>query len=308
LARGVNPTKIENTDKLLPRLAQMFAGWKKADPPTIKKLPIAVDIPELLSALGASPGANELDKAIGDLALIAFYYLLRVGEYTIKGNRNTTKQTVQFRVEDVTFFRRDNNGHLRQLSRFASLAEILSADSATLKLDNQKNGWKGVCIHQEANGDPIHCPVRALGRRIAHIRTNTADRSTFLSAFFVNKTRFDVTDKDIRNSLKQAARALEYPEQKGIPIDRVDTHSLRSGGANALSLAGFSDRDIQKMGRWRSETFKEYIREELACFSEGMSKKMKLRFAFVNIAGGVYTDITEQVVPLPYNTQFAIAA
>ena len=118
----------------------------------------------------------------------------------------------------------------------------------------------------------------------------------------------DVTDNDIRLSLKQAARALQYPEQKGIPIDRVDTHSLRSGGANALSLAGFSDREIQKMGRWRSATFKEYIREELACFSEGMSKQMRHRFAFVNIVGGVYSDITDQVVLLPYNTPFAVAA
>ena len=78
---------------------------EKADPPTVKKLPIAIDIPELLSAMGHFTDANELDRAIGDLVLVAFYYLLRVGEYTIKGGRNNTKQTVQFRVQDVTFFK-----------------------------------------------------------------------------------------------------------------------------------------------------------------------------------------------------------
>ena len=57
-------------------------------------------------------------------------------------------------------------------------------------------------------------------------------------------------------ALKFETTALNYPYLKGIPIDRVDTHSLRSGGANALLLAGYSDRDIQKMGRWRGETFK----------------------------------------------------
>ena len=258
--------------------------------------------------MGLAPGANQLDQAIGDLVLIAFYYLLRVGEYTIKGSRNNTKQTVQFRVQDVTFFKRDAAGRLKQLSRFASNDDILGADSATLKLDNQKNGWKGVCVHQEANGKRYHCPVRALGRRTVHIRSNTSDTSMFLSAFFVDTARFDVTDRDIRNSLKQAASALQYPLLKGIPISRIDTHSLRSGGANALSLAGYSDRQIQKMGRWRSATFKEYIREELACFSEGMSKQMRRRFSFVNISGGVYTDVTEQVLPLPYYTQIAMAA
>ena len=63
-------------------------------------------------------------------------------------------------------------------------------------------------------------------------------------------------------ALKFATNVLNYPSLKGIPIDRVDTHSLRLGGSNTLSLAGYSDRDIQQMGRWRGETFKEYIREE----------------------------------------------
>ena len=234
LARGVNPTKVEQTNNLLPRLAQMMAGWKKADPPTVKKLPVAIDVPEFVADIGLAPGANELDKAIGDLTLIVFYYLLRVGEYTIKGNRNNTKQTVQFRVQDVTFFKRDQNGRLWQLSRASRDDQILTADSATLKLDNQKNGWKGVCIHQEHNGDAHHCPVRALGRRYVHIRNNTHDSSTFLSAFFVNTARFDVTDRDIRCSVKRAARELHYPSLKGIPVERIDTHSLRSGGANAL--------------------------------------------------------------------------
>ena len=25
-----------------------------------------------------------------------------------------------------------------------------------MKLDNQKNGWKGVCVYQEADGDPLN--------------------------------------------------------------------------------------------------------------------------------------------------------
>jgi hypothetical protein len=39
--------------------------------------------------------------------MIAFYYLLQVGEYTVKGSRNNTKQTVQFKYEDVTFFKKN---------------------------------------------------------------------------------------------------------------------------------------------------------------------------------------------------------
>ena len=61
------------------------------------------------------------------------------------------------------------------------------------------------------------------------------------------------------------------------------------------------------MGRWRSATFKEYIREELACFSKGMSRNMKQKFGFVNISGGLYHDITTTMIQKPYE-HFATAA
>ncbi|KAK1732566.1 hypothetical protein QTG54_016707 [Skeletonema marinoi] len=89
-----------------------------------------------------------------------------------------------------------------------------------------------------------------------------------------------------------AAAALDYPSCKGIPIDRIDTHSLHCGGANALALSGYSDRQIQKMGRWRSATFLEYIKESLFESSAGMSTNMKRSFNFVNVEGGVFRDIT----------------
>ena len=307
LANGYNPTKIAGSDKLLPRLAQMLDGWKEEDPPTLKKLPVEADIPEYIATIGYQSTSTPKEQAIGDLMIIAFYYLLRVGEYTTKAKRENSKRTVQFKIEDVTFFQKDEKGVLRQLPRSAADKTLMNAASATLKLDNQKNGWKGVCIHQERNGDDITCPVRALARRVIHIRNNMTNWRTTISAIFNKSVRHDVTDKDIRSSIKYAAEMLQYPELKGIPVERVDTHSLRSGGANALSLSGYSDREIQKMGRWRSATFKEYIREELACFSKGMSKNMKRKFGFVNIAGGVYHDITATVINEPYEI-FATAA
>ena len=67
------------SDKLLPRLQQMLDGFRKADPPTTKQLPVEVDVPEYLVDLGQDPEARELDQAIGDLVMIAFYYLLWIG-------------------------------------------------------------------------------------------------------------------------------------------------------------------------------------------------------------------------------------
>ncbi len=97
---------MTGSKKILPRLQQTYDGWQKEDPPTTKQLFIEADIPKLLLKWGQNASATELDRAIDNLTLIAFYYLLRIGKYKVKGSRNNTKQTIQFRFEDITFLRR----------------------------------------------------------------------------------------------------------------------------------------------------------------------------------------------------------
>jgi len=122
----------------------MLDGFRKVDPPTTKQLPVEVDVWDFLFQLELSPEACELDWAIGDLTMIAFYYLLRIGEYTTKGTRNNSKQTEELKMGDITFFARDKQGNLCCLPRDATADIIAAADGTTMKLDNQKNGWKGV--------------------------------------------------------------------------------------------------------------------------------------------------------------------
>jgi hypothetical protein len=135
-----------------------------------------------------------------------------------------------------------------------------------------------------------------------------ANSKTFLLAHYDDKNkRGNVTNKDVSKALKAAAMVLDYSTAKGIPVDRIDTHSLQSGWANALSWAGYSDTQIQKMGLWREATFKEYIREELACFSDGMSWSMKTKFDFVNIAGNAFDIITDDLLDSEYKINVATA-
>jgi hypothetical protein len=110
-----NPIKLRGSNTLLPRLQQMIDSWEKADPPTVKMLPVEANIPEHVAFAATLPGATLLDKAIGDLMLIAFYYLLRIGEYTCKTTRNNSKQMIQFKFEDVTFLKWTIHSDLRCL-------------------------------------------------------------------------------------------------------------------------------------------------------------------------------------------------
>jgi hypothetical protein len=101
---------------------------------------VEADVPELLVEMGYGKLGSMQSQAIGDLSLIAFYYLLCIGEYTVKCQRDWTKrdrkQTVQFKVEDVTFFKTNKHGILQCLPHNAPFSLIMTAESATLKLDN----------------------------------------------------------------------------------------------------------------------------------------------------------------------------
>jgi hypothetical protein len=42
--------------------------------------------------------------------------------------------------------------------------------------------------------------------------------------------------------------------------DSITAHSFRIGGATYASMCGFSDDEIRRMGRWRSDALLKYIR------------------------------------------------
>jgi hypothetical protein len=247
-------------------------------------------------------GQINLGQAVRDLTLIAFYYLLHAGEYTIKDTRNELKQMVQFKLEDITFFHRNELGQLWVLPCKDSFELLLTAKGATFKLDNKENGWNGVCIMVTCWAVqflPLH--------NVIHMRMHNSKASNSLSTYFINCKRMDVTAEDISKHLKITAGLLNHPTQKGIPVERVSTHSLWFGGANALALTGFSDTQIQKMARWCGAIFKEHIWEELVNYSDWMSKAMKTKFNFIKIMGNALSDITDMVLRMGYNAEIVVA-
>ncbi len=167
----------------------MIDGYTKADLPTKNMLLVEVDVPEMLINMGYGKLGTVHLQTVGDLTFVAFYYLLHIGECMAQQSCKQAKQTVQFKLEDVTFFKNDKHGILCCLPRNAPSLLIVTADSATLKLNNQKNGWKGVCMHQETNGENFKCLVQALARQVIHLQDNKSDGKTFLSAFFMDGTR-----------------------------------------------------------------------------------------------------------------------
>ena len=105
-----------------------------------------------------------------------------------------------------------------------------------------------MCFYQEHNGDEKFRLVRALGRRFVSILNKVNNEKTYLSEFWFGIRRKYLNAENMSAAIKVATTASNYPSLKGILIDRVETHSLRYGGSNVLSLAGYSDRGIHKNG------------------------------------------------------------
>lgn len=215
---------------------------------------------------------------MGDLVTIAFYYLLRVGEYTWHSDREA-RRTKQFRVKDVTFW--DADGSV--IPNDAPLFALTQAASATLSISNQKNGTRGSLINHEAN-DAISCPVKALARRVHHILTYGLDTEILGTYFNAKGRQCKLVSRNINDAVKTAVVALNLVK-RGFPPTAISSHSLRAGGAMAMHLNGASPVAIRKQGRWSSDTFLMYIHEQISAFSAGLSTMMSKNIGWRNIAG-----------------------
>ncbi len=275
--------RAENTYQL--PIERMVEGMRREDPMPTPQLAVPVSVPEKCFDIGNLIG-SEKAKAEGDLALIAFYYLLRVGEYTkpkyhktTKGKRRRATRTVQFRVKDVGFFADDTGID----SSTVLLDLLLQASSVTLRIENQKNGKMGDAIHHEAVKNVTNGPTQALARRVHHILSNGGSKESLICDYYDDDKWSSVTSKDMITRIRSAAKALQL-NKKGIDPDMVGAHSLRAGGAMAMKLHGFDETTIMKMGRWRSLTFLMYIHSQIAHLSKDVSTKMNSPLPFLNIS------------------------
>ena len=261
----------------------MVEGFRREDPLSTPQLAVPVSVPHTCFKAGLL-SQNTKIMACGCLANIAFYFLLRVGEYTKprfiirNGQKVRATRTIQFSVGNVGFFK---NGKI--IPRNSPLDLLITSDAATLKISNQKNGRMGETIHHEATKKE-GCPITALAHRVHHIISNGGNNDTLLCDYHENEQWSSVTSQDIIQLVRATVKSLNL-HQNGIDADLVGSHSLRAGGAMALKLHNHSDTTIKKMGRWSSLTFLQYIHTQIShLLAKDISKDMSKPLPFLNIA------------------------
>lgn len=276
-----NPLYAKNVGKkeYWRQLKLQMLTYETEDPPPRPKLAVPVALAHHAYKY-ARTGRNPKTEATGDLVNIAFYYLLRVGEYTYDGKRQR-KRTRQFRVRDITFWAEDGT----VIPNTEPLEVLLTATEATMTISNQKNGTRGQVIHHEMPNNTEDSPLSSLAYRVAHIMAHTNNQDTPISAYFTKKhTMQHVYAGDINTFIKRAVKSLDL-EKKGFVAKYVSSHSLRAGGAMAMRLNGILPDTIKKYGRWSSETWTMYIHEQISALATGVSSAMSNHIHFHNISG-----------------------
>ncbi|KAF5384415.1 hypothetical protein D9615_003302 [Tricholomella constricta] len=202
-----------------------YHGEKDRKPVQAITLPVLTD---LLAQL--KPGISPGHTAIYAACCLAYSGLLRSGEFTTgKGKYNASL-------------------HLsRQCVKFIPSIENATHVQLTLPASKTDPFRKGIAIIIAAAPDRATCPVAALKALFAEF-PRPLDAPLFEQPDGKALT-YDFFVKSMRDAL----------ELGGHKPSIYAGHSFRRGAASEAAAAGYSDYEIQLLGRWRSDAYRLYI-------------------------------------------------
>jgi hypothetical protein len=244
---GTQDPRLNQTGEVDFRLTRLLKGMKATDAEAqrVKPIPLKV-LHQVLASASTSHTAGA--TAVADMACIAFFFLLRPGEYTYNQGSTTA-----FRCCDVRLYQDDNQIPWHT----ATTADLDRANYTTYTFVTQKNGVRGEVVGQGRTGHPLCCPVWATIRRLQHHILWGSAPTQPLATYHDGHKLQGVLPRDITEVLRVAA-ALIGPSL-GFRADEISARSLRAGGAMALLCADVDTDVIRLLGRWKSDQMFRYL-------------------------------------------------
>ena len=220
---------------------------------------------------------SERDRAVSWLVIGALFFAMRSCEY-LKTASEEKKRTKIIRIGNITF---------KKGSKILdhSNPDLTTSDLVRIRFVFQKNDKRDVCIHMFRSGDKELCPVIAWARTIQRVRKIPGVTDNSEVCLFQEKITSPpklLQADHVRIKLRSIVELIGK-ERLGFDKNDIGLHSIRAGGAMAMFLSGTSVIIIQRVGRWSSEAFLEYIREQVESFTLDVSKNMLKYEEFLNL-------------------------
>jgi hypothetical protein len=259
----------------------MFSSFSKRDDPPNRVKPIPVPVLQHIMSQ-AIFSQDPFNLACADMLCLAFYFLLRPGEYT-----GTVSDTQPFQLRDVRLF----VGSVALDTTTAPADHLHTANFVTLEFTTQKNSVRGEIIGLGRSGDPNFCPVIAAVRRVLHLRTALASPAQPIASFVDPATSLlkRIRPADLTSTLRLAVTVLGAAYN--FNASDVSARSLRAAGAMALLCAHVDSDRIRLIGRWRSDEMLRYLHVQAEPVMRDFSSRM--------LHGGAYAFLPHPPPPPP---------
>lgn len=276
---GAKDPRKDAHNKIDFRLTRQLHSYAKADPPPIRVKPAPITLVLYILRVAHEIDITDDNQAIADAICIAFYFLLRPGEYT-----GTTSDDQPFHITDVTLFL-----GTRPLDHLTSpLHELHAATSVTYTFTTQKNNNRGEQVSHGRSTHHLCCPVKATIRRLLyHRRMNTATNKPLATYYNAHNRLTAITAKDVTEVIRNAATANFH--LTGIASHELSARSLRAGGAMAMLCANIDFDTIKLLGRWYSDAMVRYLHAQAQPVVQQLAVKMYNH--------GTYSFLSNETVP-----------
>jgi hypothetical protein len=275
---GPDPRK-DNFGAIDFRIQRQIKSYHKVDDPPrwVKPIPVTIILYILAQAFGVV--RNDEDLAIADIIAIAFFFLLRPGEYM-----GTNADDTPFRLEDVALYIRDRRSDVLT----ASTAELDASTSVSYKFTTQKNDTWDEKLVKGISGDSKCCPVKATAKRIKYHLAKNSKPTVPIASYYCAHRRTAIKAKDITDTLRHVM-TMNY-HRTGIHATEVSAQSLRAGGAMAMMCSKIDMNNIRMMGRWHRDVMMRYLHVQAHPIIDHYAAKV-----FNN---GTYTFQPDETVPI----------
>jgi hypothetical protein len=280
---GQDPRKqTAGADRNHPLLASFLKSLADDDSPSKRAYPANTTILDNLHSQVAKldPAHCRALLHTFDLAIVGFFWMLRPAEYLTSTSRGRSQA---FTLADITFQTPD--GTFAALDPSLNDFDVTRIRRATLTFNDQKNAVKGEQITHLLNSHPRLCPVKALYRICAHLRSHGAPPGTPIYTCYTNTGVEHISPKQIKIALRRSAASLQ--STTGIDPRLLSSRSLRPGGATALLCSGVDANIIQLIGRWKSDAMLRYLRVAALAHTTALAEGMLQAGAFT-FAPGTY--------------------
>lgn len=264
---GAQDPRLDAFGRIDRRLQQQIRHMTKTDPPPARLKPIPIPIIQhCVRRILLDPRSRQSTLCCADMIVIAFFYLMRPGEYC----SSTSQYHAPFRMCDIELYL----GQRRLNLYTATEAELMACTFCKLTFSTQKNSVRGEQIGHGVANDPLFCPVRAVARRVLHLRRHTAITTTPMGTHYqsLGGKPSMLSSNTVTTHLKTSATLLG-PEY-GIERDEVTSRSLRASGAMALLCAKVDPDMVRLLGRWQSDAMIRYLYIQAVPIMQHLARRM----------------------------------